>query len=406
MNREIDQDLPWASRHRAWLLFWGILAAANLGAGLAISGWAERQSDLRRVAEWCALWTQGVNVYGLRAEFVDYPPHAIVLLSPLAWVQSFEHLVGVWAAANLMLAVTAAYLAVRLVRPGASLHAAAVPVLMFLTWGGFRTLLQFSLLALTLGLAATVLANRRPIVSGVLLGLSLIKPQVAIPFVLWAVFERRRRQISVAVGTMSAGYVLFSIWSGASAARVALDYAGILRTLYTGEASMQGLAQLRPLLAAVLHDWALADVTAGILATILLAGIYLVGRTANRPTETLGASGLAAIWSLLTCYHLTYGFIILLPLAAFLLVSDDAPTRAGRLRVFWFLQTGLMVDLTTVWRWAERVVGGNPTVGAVVFHVDRVLAAALFVTILALVCESRRKHDASTRQTVACGGGR
>ena len=185
MNREIDQDLPWASRHRAWLLFWGILAAANLGAGLAISRWAERQSDLRRVAEWCALWTQGVNVYGLRAEFVDYPPHAIVLLSPLAWVQSFEHLVGVWAAANLMLAVTAAYLAVRLVRPGASLHAAAVPVLMFLTWGGFRTLLQFSLLALTLGLAATVLANRRPIVSGVLLGLSLIKPQVAIPFVLW-----------------------------------------------------------------------------------------------------------------------------------------------------------------------------------------------------------------------------
>ena len=207
MNREIDQDLPWASRHRAWLLFWGILAAANLGAGLAISRWAERQSDLRRVAEWCALWTQGVNVYGLRAEFVDYPPHAIVLLSPLAWVQSFEHLVGVWAAANLMLAVTAAYLAVRLVRPGASLHAAAVPVLMFLTWGGFRTLLQFSLLALTLGLAATVLANRRPIVSGVLLGLSLIKPQVAIPFVLWAVFERRWRQISVAIGTMSAGYV-------------------------------------------------------------------------------------------------------------------------------------------------------------------------------------------------------
>ena len=329
MNREIDQDLPWASRHRAWLLFWGILAATNLGAGLAISRWPERQSDLRRVAEWCALWTQGVNVYGLRAEFVDYPPHAIVLLSPLAWVQSFEHLVAVWAVANLMLAVIAAHLAVRLVRPDASLHAAAVPVLMFLTWGGFRTLLQFSLLALTLGLAATVVANRRPIVAGVLLGLSLIKPQIAIPFVLWTIFERRWRQISVAIGTVSAGYALFSVWTGASPTRVALDYARILRSLYTGEASMHGLAQLRPLLAAVLHDWTLADVTAGILAATLLAGIYLVGRTANRPAETLAASSLAAIWSLLTCYHLTYGFIILLPLAAFLLFSDDALTRAA-----------------------------------------------------------------------------
>ena len=75
----------------------------------------------------------------------------------------------------------------------------------------------------------------------------------------------------------------------------------------------------------------------------------------------------------------------------------------GRLRVFWFLQTGLMVDLTTVWRWAERIVGGDPTVGAVVFHVDRVLAAALFVTILALVCESRRSRDVSACQTVSSG---
>src|SRR6266568_3394146 len=145
------------------------MAGLNLSAGVLISSWPDRQADLDSMRRWGHGWlVEGTNVYQAPGEAPDYPPHAIVVLSPLGLLTP-NRAVAVWAAFNLALAVLSVYLTVHAARPGpgGALANVAMPMLMFLCWGGFRTLLQFSLLTLTCGLASVVLADRRPAWSGV-----------------------------------------------------------------------------------------------------------------------------------------------------------------------------------------------------------------------------------------------
>ena len=380
---------PGATRPTSFTLAaWTALALANLTAGLVISSWPDRQLDLQRVAHWARLWLDGVNLYAEPAEYVDYPPHAIVLLSPLGLVAE-QALVPLWAAVNLPLAGAAVYLSVRAVRPASPLRLLAVPMLMFLCWGGFRTLLQFSLVALTCGLAAIVWADRRPFLSAVCLAIALAKPQIAAPFALWMLFARRWSQSAAALGIVLLAFGVYCAGVGVWPVQVAADYMSVVRLLYTGDDPMQGLAQVRPLAASFIADPATSDVVAGGIAAILLGAIVWLGMAGRpRPDAMSVALLLAPVWSLLTFYHLTYGFLLLLPTAATLLLSDDAQTRVIRHRVFWAMQLGLMFDAVTVWRWAGPALDSPTAIGALVGHVDRLLMLAL-AGALAIVAARR-----------------
>ena len=101
-------------------------------------------------------------------------------------------------------------------------------------------------MALTFGLASAVLADRRPVWSGVCLGLALMKPQIAAPFLVWALLARRWNVVFVALGVIVAGFVVYCARAAANPVDVIGNYASILRYLYAGEAIMLGLAQLRP----------------------------------------------------------------------------------------------------------------------------------------------------------------
>src|SRR5437868_3618967 len=127
------------------------MALVNLTAGLAIASRPDRQRDLETLRGWTKEWAvDGSNIYRDEGS-PDYPPNAIVTFSPLVAVPA-KWLVPTWAGINLGLALLAPYLAGRSVRPALTLSDAVLPTLMLLCWGGFRTLLQFSLFALTLGL--------------------------------------------------------------------------------------------------------------------------------------------------------------------------------------------------------------------------------------------------------------
>jgi hypothetical protein len=372
------------------------LAAANLAAGAVISSWPERQVDLQRVARWARLWLEGVNLYGAPDEYVDYPPHAIVLLAPLGLVTE-RALVPLWAAANLLLAGAAVYLAVRAVRPAGALRVLAAPMLMLLCWGGFRALLQFSLLAIAGGLAAVVWADRRPFWSAACLAIALAKPQIAAPFVLWMVFARRWRHAAAAIGVVLLGFGVYCLRAGVSPVLVASDYYSILRVLYTGPDPMEGLGQVRALLATFITDPATADALAIGLAAILLGGIVWLGMTGPPPPDGMSVAFLLApVWSLLTFYHLTYGFLLLLPTAATLLLCDDARTRGFRHRLFWAMQLGLMFDVVTVWRWTGPALGAATADEVLVEHVDRLLMLALAVALAVLAFERRTPERRTT----------
>jgi hypothetical protein len=70
------------------LVFWGTLAILNLAAGTIASSLPGRLFDFDLMMAWGRYWLiQGANVYAPGPwGNVDYPPNAVVLLSPLAAV--------------------------------------------------------------------------------------------------------------------------------------------------------------------------------------------------------------------------------------------------------------------------------------------------------------------------------
>jgi hypothetical protein len=377
-----------------------MLAAANLFAGLVISSWPERQNDLGNMRRWTRYWlVDRQDIYTSPEVVPTYPPHAIVALSPLGLLPT-RVLVPLWAAGNLILAVWTVFGVVRVfvrlkpdttygVEPDAMYE--AVPdrrqlMLMLLCWGAFRTLLQFTLLSMAFGLAAMRSASRRPYWSGVLLGLALIKPQVAAPFVLWALFTRRFRSLAVAGAVVFAGLMAYCVRASVNPARTVVNYADILRRFYLDdEVGLVGFAQVRPLMGSVFSNQA-ATLVSSIVALSLLGAIGWLGAAAGKRREVdvsvvYAAPALAGIWSLMTFYHLTYGAVLLLPAAVLLRLEPAALARP----VFWMMQLLLMFDPATIWRWFGGVLPLGrfaSSAGALLAHADRVWMALLFAAIM------------------------
>ena len=398
---------PWSDilpprPRRSLLVAWALLAALNLSAGLVIASWPERQTDLETIGRWGRQWLAGINVYATgEMPAPDYPPHAVVALSPLG-ILSHEWAVRVWTILNLGLALAAPYLAVRVVRPAAARFTIALPILMFLCWGGFRTLLQFSLAALVFGLLAMKLADRRPVWSGVCLGLALMKPQMAAPFLLWAIFTKRLRVATLGLFVVLAGFALFCLRVGAQPIDILEPYARILGTYYVTDENpmMVGLAQLRPLIALAIPGATLVNVVALAIAAGLLIGICILGFSegTRRDAVMISAPPLVGVWSLLTFYHLTYGFVVLMTTATLLICSDDPGTRAFRRTVFWSMQLALMIDVPGTWNHFAHLLVSDKTAQAWPWpaHVDRVLAAALLGCLVVLAI---RRRPAAIRPT-------
>ena len=368
---------------------WGLAAIINLSAGAFIASWPERGSDLNIVREWGYSWLiDGTHIYKGDEFAPDYPPHAIVALSPIGLLPSPVAPL-VWATLNIGLALLSVHLTVRSIRPGKTGGDVVVLMLMCLCWGAFRTLLQFSLLTYTFGIAAFRLADRRPGWSGVCLGLALMKPQIAAPFVLWAFLTRRIRHLAVATAVVAGGFALYAVRARVEPARVVADYLDILRIFYTGGTSgLVGIAQIRPLFARLIADAARVDLMSGAVSLLLLAGVCVLGLAERRPPGPpqphYFAPALAGIWSLLTFFHLTYGFVLLLPAATLLLLLDHPESRAPRTKIFWVMQALLMFDPPTLWRWFGRWSGLPERLGAVLLDADRLWMVMLFVAMTVL----------------------
>ena len=281
---------------------------------------------------------------------VDYPPHAIVVLSPLGLL-SFDQAHPVWMGLNIVMAVLAPYFAARFFQPHVPFRVIVLPILLFLCWGGTRTVTQFSLISLMFSMLAMLVAIQRPIAGGVWLGLALMKPQVAIPVFLWSVFTRRWSVALTSVAVVGVLTAVFCLWSGTNPLSIPHAYLQTLASYHTGEALLQGISEFRPLVIQVTGDVLHADGIVGAIAMVLMAGILVVGvqEGAVRARVLYAAPPLVACWSLMTFYHLTYGFVILLPVLM-LLALNDTPPSALRRRLLWLLQLGMMFDIPSLSR--------------------------------------------------------
>ena len=365
------------------LIFWGALAALNLAAGVVISSQEHRLSDLESMMRWGHYWlVEGTNIYqpgvwGLP----DYPPNAIVLFSPIALLP-LDAAHPLWLCFNMVWAILAPYAAARFLRPHDPFRVIVLPILLFLCWGGVRTLAQFTLVALTCSLTAMIAAGR-PAAGGAWLGLAMIKPHVAFPVFLWGLFTRRWSFVLTSVLVAAALVGVFCLRSGAHPLQLGVRYLEILATYHTGDAILAGISEFRPLIDQLVTDVSDVDAIAGSIAVGLLAGICVAGfqEGAVRTRVMYAAPPLVACWSLMTFYHLTYGFVILLPVMMLLALNDAKPTRL-RKALFWLLQLGMMFDIPGLSRRAG--LAGTALFTNVLAHADRVLMLVLFIGLVVL----------------------
>jgi arabinofuranan 3-O-arabinosyltransferase len=368
---------------RRALVLWASLAALNLGAGVIVSSQPHRLLDLQTVQGWGRDWLLGrVNVYQSIETAVDYPPSAVVLLSPLGLLPpGVAH--PLWILLNVGLVILAPYLAARFYRPHDPFRVILLPVLMFLCWGGVRTLSQFTMVALVFSMAALSVAGRRRIAAGAWLGLAMMKPQVAVPVLLWIACTRRWVVVCSSIALAVSLYAVFCAWSHADPVFVLTRYVSILARHHTGDAILEGLSELRPLIAQLVGDRSEVDAIAGSIALGLLAAICVAGMQEGsaRRQIVFAAPPLAALWSLMTFYHLTYGFVILLPVLMLLVLHDLEESRLRR-ALFWLLQLGMMFDIPGL---SRRAGLANTSVYAnVLLHADRALMVTLFVGLVIL----------------------
>jgi hypothetical protein len=381
-------------------MFWAALATLNLSAGIIVSSQPHRLYDLETMIRWERYWlVDGANVYEPgRWGSVDYPPNAIVLLSPLGLL-SLGAAHPLWILLNIAMVVLAPYCAARFFRPHDPFRVIVLPILMFLCWGGVRTLAQFTLIALAGSMTAIVVAGRQPIAGGVWLGLAMMKPQVAVPVFLWSLFTRRWSVVvtSIAVAAGLAG--LFCWRSGAQPFWVAARYIEILAVHHTGEAILAGISELRPLIYGLVTDVSDVDAMAGWIALALLAAICIAGfqEGAVRKHVLYAAPPLVACWSLMTFYHLTYGFVILLPVMM-LLALNDAPRSTLRRGLFWMLQLGMMFDIPGLSRRAGLAETALFT--HALAHADRILIVTLFVGLVVLAWQEDGDSSVSRQSVV------
>ena len=175
-----------------------------------------------------------------------------------------------------------------------------------------------------------------------------------------------------------------------------ITYLQTLASYHTGEALLQGISEFRPLVdSLVTGDVLHADGIVGAIAMVLMAGILVVGvqEGAVRARVLYAAPPLVACWSLMTFYHLTYGFVILLPVLM-LLALNDTPPSALRRRLFWLLQLGMMFDVPSL----SRLAGLAETAlfRIVLVHTDRALLAVLFFGLIALAVRERQSTMRAT----------
>jgi hypothetical protein len=368
---------------RRLIRFWAVLAGLNLGVGIVLALQPSRATDLESVMGWGRQWLlDGVNVYALQDSFVDYPPHAVVMLSPLGLLP-FGAALPFWVLVNLALAFFAPYMAARFFQPHAPFRIIVPPILMFLSWWGTHTLTQFSLLALALSMAALFLSDGKPLASGMCLGLALMKPQVALPVLCWTLFTRRWRMAATALSVVALGLAIFCARAHAGPASVIERYLAILAMYHTGDAILSGASELRPLIHAVVSDVSQVDLISGAIALGLIAGICVAGfqegRSRSRALYT--APPLVACWALLTFYHLSYGFVVLLPVMM-LLFFNDADQAPLRKALFWTVQIGMMIDVPGVIR--RSAFPAVPVASALLAHADRFLILLILTGLVAL----------------------
>jgi hypothetical protein len=362
-----------------------IAACVNIAAGVVIAlRDPGRAADLWTMYEWCRGWLiDRQSLYTLVDASTDYPPNAIVLLSPVALVPP-RWLVPLWAAAAVVLTPVLPWLVLRAAsgrRPAA--QTLVVPLLLVLCWAAPRTLLQFSLLSLTLAAAALLVADTRPWLAGAALGVGLFKPHLTGPIALWMVVTGRVRQVMVAAALVAAGWAAYDARIAENPLTTAAGWWRAIGSQYAGAEGLVGHTSVRAWTQIAVADPPTADALWIAVAMVLLAATAaLAWRDRARRLDAGGMAlpAMFCLWSLLVTYHNGNNAILAVPAFAFLWFRPDHPSPLARWTPIAVLQAALVFDVPV----RLHDVAAPAWIRIAIEHFDRIILLMTLALIAAI----------------------
>lgn len=341
-------------------------------------------------------WVAGVYQTG-EGLFFGPPPFASVPFAPFALLP-FAYLRAIFVLINL-LAAAAILLLVKKLWGGAwpakaHLYLAALVI----CWAPFRVTVrngQLSLIITALLLGALLAWKRgASVLAGLLLGLSLCKYPLTLPFALYFVWRREWKIAAVAVLTVAGLTQAFALRLGLSPFDVTGDYVRImLHASPTHDAAFVGVTEIGPLLFALTRNEPIANwLNITVVVIGALAACLVFWRTPRCEGFHLTILTFFSLWFV---YHRTYDAVIcVLPAAVFF----DLIVR-GKLRKPGFIcvaALGLLAVsipglLTERLHFSRESLAANP-VGFLGLHFERLLVFVMFWLLL-IVLWKLRPHD-------------
>jgi hypothetical protein len=272
-----------------------ILAAALVSITYAVVTAPAGGFDLNLFRDAGKLWVEGVHEIGTGPAQL-YPPFAIPTFALLTLLP-FDYLIIVWLLVNIVSAGLTLWLVVELYGEK------WLPKLVFyfcafvVTWAGFRTTLrlgQISFLVTALLLGALVLRRQgTPIRAGLLLGLSLCKYSLTLPFLLYFVFRREWRLAGAALAVPVVFTEIFALRMGFGFFETLHSYSRVMLARQTqGVSGWMGSTEVKVLL---------LSITGGNEATtfLLTAALVVAGLAAMAVvfSRTLDFGGITPRWA-------------------------------------------------------------------------------------------------------------
>jgi hypothetical protein len=323
-------------------------AANVIAAAVFVVTKPERWSDVVGPWIWMRSWlVRAIDSYTDPEMLPAYPPNAIVTFLPLALITREIVVVAVSAAISGAALLLLPWLVVRSGGTPSRISTGLVTSC-FLCWSSTRVLVQLTPITMAFAFVAVLLADTRPVSSGIWLGLACAKPHIAAPAALWMLLTRRWRVTLAAAATVVAAFLVYCARVGTMPASTAAAYWRIVVTDFAGPEGNNGLTSVRAWIAAIAPDPSRTDTVWAFTAAVVF--VVPVAMAIARPVAASGDGRLAILgslgaWSLLVLYSNGHNLVVLLPAFVFLLALTDERTRVERIAAAAALQLAMMFDV-------------------------------------------------------------
>jgi len=204
---------------------------------------------------------------------------------------------------------------------------------------------QFSIICTGLIVAQLLLIERgRPLAAGACWAVAMLKPQIALPFLLLFFLAGQGSGALLGVGLL-AGLTLFAcVWTDVPLTGIVAHWSGGMSLRFTEETSSLGPGAVAKVLGA---DPRVMQVVALLVLTAVGAAVALFIRRAG-PRALLPVAGACAVAGMLFCYHRRYDDVMLYPALLAAIASAASSTRPAAVFVAGSMLTLLLLPYQLV----------------------------------------------------------